>query len=226
MLKGFFITLEGIDGSGKTTAAKLLADGLRKSGANVFSIKFPRHGHPSAWAADEYLNGRFGKADELGPYVPEIFYALDRFAASKEIRKALETGAVVIADRYVGSGLAHLGSNLPDLKKRRAYMRWAEHLEYTLFGIPKPDLTIILDIPAKLAQTLIAQKQRRSYIRRGKRDINERDMRHLMNTAAVYRSLSRRPKHVLIDVAPKGQLLPIAEVHERIWKYVRTHYRT
>lgn len=217
MSRGFFIALEGIDGSGKSTAAKLLAQSLRRAGGRrVLSIKFPQHGQSSAWAVDEYLNGRFGDAERLGPYIPGIFYALDRFAASAEIRQALKRGDIVIADRYVASNLGHQGGKIGNPKKRRAFIRWTEDLEYRIFGIPKPDLTIVLDVPPKLAQRLITKKHRRSYILRGKRDAHERDKKHLANAALVYRELARRPGFVRIDCAPNGKLLSVEGVRERI----------
>lgn len=221
MPRGFFIALEGIDGSGKSTAAKLLARSLKQSGRRVHLVKFPRHGQSSAWAVDQYLNGKFGDAARLGPYVPGIFYALDRFAASAEIRQALKRGSIVIADRYVASNLGHQGGKIVDSKKRRAFIRWAEDLEHRIFGIPKPDLTIVLDVPPEIAQTLIAKKRRRLYILRGNRDIHERNRTHLAHAAEVYRQLSRRPGYVRINCAPNGKLLSITEVHEKILEVIR-----
>ncbi len=217
MPRGFFVALEGIDGSGKSTAAKLLAQSLRRLGRRVFLIKFPRHGHPSAWAVDQYLNGAFGSATTIGPYIPSIFYALDRFAAAPDIRKQLAAGAIVIADRYVASSLAHQGGKIRNAKARKRFFQWKENLEYKIFGIPKPDLTIILDLPVRIAETLIAKKQRRSYILRGKRDLHERDRGHLARAAAVYRQLARRPHTVLHNCAPGDKLLSVKEVHEKIW---------
>ncbi len=216
MPRGFFLALEGIDGSGKRTAAKFLARMLKRSGRRVKSVSFPRHGHPSAWAVDQYLNGAFGSAKTIGPYIPSIFFALDRFSAASEIHKTLAAGDVVIADRYVASGLAHQGGKIRDAKQRKRFFRWKEHLEYQIFGIPKPDLTIIFDLPVRIAETLIGKKQRRLYILRGKRDVHERDRTHLVRAAAVYRDLARRPKTVLINCAPQGKLLSIQEVHEKI----------
>jgi dTMP kinase len=228
MPRGFFIALEGIDGSGKSTAAALLVQSLRRTGRRVPAragfavhlVKFPRHGHPSAWAVDQYLNGRFGDAEALGPYVPGIFYALDRFAAAPEIRKALNRGDIVIADRYVGSNLGHQGGKITNPSKLRRYIRWMEHLEYEIFGIPRPDVTIVLDVPPRIAEGLIAKKRQRHYIRRGTRDAHERNHQHLARAAETYHTLARRPGYVLIDCAPNGKLLSKEEVREKILKVV------
>ncbi len=87
MKKGAFIVLDGTDGSGKATQTKLLLKKLRGAGHKAELIDFPQYGKKSAGLIEEYLNGRYGKPESVGPYRASIFYACDRYAASFKIRK-------------------------------------------------------------------------------------------------------------------------------------------
>ena len=82
--------VEGTDGSGKGTQTQLLFDRLKQEGYNVEQISFPQYGERSATMVEDYLNGKFGTADEVGPYRASIFYAVDRYAASAKIKKWIE----------------------------------------------------------------------------------------------------------------------------------------
>src|SRR3954468_22900663 len=112
MKKGKFIVIDGTDGSGKATQTKLLVKRLQKSGHKVRIEDFPQYGKKSAGPVEDYLNGLYGSADQLGAYIPSIFYAVDRFAASERIRKHLAAGFIVVSNRYVTSNMAHQGGKI------------------------------------------------------------------------------------------------------------------
>ncbi|MCK4553870.1 thymidylate kinase, partial [Candidatus Parcubacteria bacterium] len=73
--KGKFIVIDGTDGSGKATQTNLLIDRLKKDGYQVEMADFPQYGAKSAGLVEEYLNGEYGSAKEVGPYRASIFYA-------------------------------------------------------------------------------------------------------------------------------------------------------
>ena len=74
-MSGKLIVIEGTDGSGKGTQTDLLISRLKNEGFEVEKADFPRYGNKSAGMVEEYLNGKFGSADEVGPYRASIFYA-------------------------------------------------------------------------------------------------------------------------------------------------------
>ena len=83
---GFFLAIEGGDGSGKGTQTKILTEYLKSIGKSVHTVAFPRHGEFSSYYADQYLNGAYGGVNEVHADLASLPYAFDRFAASKEIR--------------------------------------------------------------------------------------------------------------------------------------------
>ena len=187
--RGRLIVLDGIDGSGKGTQTRLLIRRLRKEGRRVRLVDFPRYGKKSAGLVEEFLNGKFGKTDDVPPRIRSIFYAADRYAASQDLRKWLADGVVVVSNRYVTANLGHQGTAFRTTASRKAFFQWCDELEYTLFGIPRPDLTLIFDLPAPVAYQLIGKKKFRAYLRGKKRDINER-IESIFSSAKVFMTWS------------------------------------
>src|SRR3990167_7582875 len=101
MSKGKLIVIDGTDGSGKATQTNILVKRLKKKGYKVALADFPQYGQRSATLVEDYLNGKFGSAKEVGPYRSSIFFAVDRYAASFQIRAWLHEGYIVISNRYV-----------------------------------------------------------------------------------------------------------------------------
>ncbi len=84
MSRGKLIVLEGLDGSGKATQAKLLAKHLTAEGLQVQEITFPDYESDSSALVKMYLAGRFGdKPDDVNAYAASTFYAVDRYASYK-----------------------------------------------------------------------------------------------------------------------------------------------
>lgn len=215
--------IDGIDGSGKSVQSELLIERLKKEGHSVEIISFPRYGQKSAGPVEEYLNGLYGTAEEVGPYRASILYAVDRFVAAFIIRKWLDDGKIVIANRYVASNMGHQGGKIKDAAEREKFFAWNDDLEYNIFQIPRPDLNIILHVPAAVAQTLVDKKGHREYLAGAKRDIHEDDLLHLENAEAAYLEIARIfPNFVLVECVENGRLLPIEEIHENIWEVVRS----
>jgi dTMP kinase len=133
----------------------------------------------------------------VDPHFTALLYAGDRFEAKPRIEAALAAGAIVLADRYIGSNLAHQTARAPR-EQRAAFIAWIEHLEYNLYALPRETRVLYLRVPPAQAHALIAQKSARGYTS-ARRDILEASLRHLEEAAAIYDDLSRRPNWVRIE---------------------------
>ena len=143
---GRFFVVEGTDASGKTTQFNLLAERLKKEGFDVVTFDFPQYDQDSSFYVREYLNGKYGSADQVGPYTASVFYALDRFSAKDAIKQAIDEGKIVLANRFTGSNMAHQGTKFVHPEERRGYFIWLDNLEYQMLGIPRPTLSAVLRV--------------------------------------------------------------------------------
>ncbi|OGL23356.1 hypothetical protein A2791_00700 [Candidatus Saccharibacteria bacterium RIFCSPHIGHO2_01_FULL_46_30] len=223
MPKGIFIVIEGSDGSGKGTQFKIIGDRLKEQGHEVATYDFPQYDQESSYFVREYLNGKYGDANELGAYVPSLFFALDRFQASQSIKKDLEAGKIVLSNRLTGANLAHQGQKIDDEAEKTKYYDWLYDLEFNILGIPKPDINIVLLVPAEIAQKLVDKKTARTYTDK-KRDIHEADLNHLERSVAAYKKLCEQfPEQFIAIEGVQGDiLLPIPEVTELIWHKIKS----
>jgi len=220
-MTGKFIVIDGTDGSGKATQLKLLADKLKEMGYEIETADFPQYGKKSAGLVEEYLNGNYGTAEEVGPFRASIFYAVDRYDASFKIREWLQAGKIVIANRYVTANMGHQGGKIMDEQERQKYFNWLYDLEYKIFAIPQPDTNIILHVSAEIGQKLVDQKGQREYVGGQKRDIHEADINHLKMAEKVYLQIANIfPNFELIECVKDGAIMTREEIHEKVLKAV------
>lgn len=221
--RGKLIALEGIDGSGKRTQLDLLARELDARGLSTFRISFPRYESFFGKLVGRYLNGEFGALEAVDPHFSALLYAGDRLEAKPEIEAALSTGKIVLADRYIGSNMAHQSERVPP-DRREEFFTWLKRLEYGLYDLPVEDLVIYLRVPIAEANRLIGEKSAREYTSL-KRDIQEADVRHLEQTALIYDRLATEANWVRIDCsnAASGALQSPEEIHRAVLQAVETH---
>jgi dTMP kinase len=187
--RGLLIAIEGIDGSGKHTQARLLEQSLLSKGMTVYATGFPQYDSWFGSLVGKFLNGEFGSLQEVDPHFSALLYAGDRFEAKPRIQSALKEGKIVLVDRYVASNLAHQVARA-SAEKRSEFLRWIEHLEYSIYGLPREDLILYLRVPPSQAQKLVARKSERNYTR-ATHDLQEKSLRHLEDAAQMYDMLSR-----------------------------------
>lgn len=223
-MRGVFIVIDGTDGSGKGTQTARLERRLAAAGRDVVVVDFPRYGEPSAYFVERYLRGEYGDLASVDAYRASTFYALDRFDASAGIRVALERGAVVVSNRYVSANKGHQMAKIADPAERTRFLAWLNELEYGTLGIPRPDLTLFLHVPADVGFELVARKDERAYLNGKVRDIHEDDRAHLRAAEAAYLALvASDPSEPWLRIAcmDGDRLLGIEEVEARVWEAVR-----
>lgn len=208
------IVIDGIDGSGKATQTAKLVERLKNEGHQVETLDFPQYGEKSAGMVENYLEGKYGKtADAVSPYQASVFYAVDRFDASFTFKQWLDEGKIIVADRYVTANAGHQGSKIRDPQERADFFKWLVEFEHELMGIPRPDITIILNVDPEISQRLRADRE--------KTDIHEVDLDHIMQTYQVYQEIADHFENTqMVSCTENNEILDIDTIHNKIWEIV------
>ncbi len=216
-MSGKLIVLEGSDGSGKETQARLLTAELQEHGVSARMVTFPNYAGEASAPVRMYLAGRFGThPSDVNAYVASTFYAVDRFASYREDWGAFyEAGGTIVADRYVTSNMVHQMTKLEDEAECEAFLAWLDDLEYTKFGLPRPDAVCLLDLPIEMTEALIVAREGQDG-----GDIHERDKDYLRRCQAAYARLEMRYGWHRVQCARNGKLRGKEDIHTeicRIW---------
>lgn len=184
-----FIVIEGLDGAGKSTQLKLLADHFSNQGIQCEALHFPRTDSPFfGELIARFLRGELGKLDQVDPYVVAMLYAGDRRDAASILQDWLDKGKTILLDRYVYSNIAFQCAKLRDEHRQKRLRDWIYELEFEYFRIPKPSLNIFLDVPFDFTVSRL-QNQRsgadRDYLQ-GSVDIHEEDLTFQERVRRVY----------------------------------------
>lgn len=207
------IVIEGIDGSGKGTQTRRLRDRLADRGVAVRQIEFPRYeANRFGGLIRRFLDGEFGPLDAVPPELAALLFAGDRFESAGRLAELLGDAGVLLCDRYVASNIAHQGSRLTGERRERlvGFLDWLEH---DLYALPRPDLTIYLDVsPAAAGLNVLA----RAAATGAAVDIAESDSEHLAQSAAVYGQLARQPNWLRIACDNGVEMRPVDEIADDV----------
>lgn len=210
------IAIEGIDGSGKNTQASILTEKLTKQGKNVIMMGFPCYSETFfGKEVGHYLNGHFGGLDDVSPKLASMLYAGDRFEKKADILHALDNGLIIIIDRYVSSNIAHQSAKVFGAE-RTELQNWIEALEYSIYGLPKPNLNILLNLDTSSSSKLVLMKNTRDYTNKSK-DLHEENTAYLDEVASVYHSLaSSSDNWKIVNCLNDSSLKTIDEISDEI----------
>ncbi|HUF19045.1 MAG TPA: dTMP kinase [Thermoanaerobaculia bacterium] len=191
--RGFFLTVEGIEGSGKTTQVHLIAQALRGSGQNVVLTKEPG-GTPLADRIRAILLDPHEEG--MDPTTELFLYAASRRQHVIEvIAPSLEAGVPVLSDRYTDATLAYQGfGRLLDLDQLRTLNHWATD------GI-QPDVTLIYDLSEEIGLGRARERNRTSDHLQTESRLEGEDFRFHRRVREGYLTLaaSEPDRYVVID---------------------------
>ena len=147
-----------------------------------------------------------------------MFYAIDRFDSSFDLRKDFESFDYIISNRYVSANMIHQTGKIADEKDANEFLDWLYDLEYNIFWIPKPDKVIFLNVTPEVSQKLVLKKEQREYLKDGKKmDLHEEDLHHLQNAwEKAMKVVDMYEDWVKIDCIENGDILPIEVITKKI----------
>ena len=216
---GKLIVIEGTDGSGKSTQFRMLSQRLENDNVSFQHIVFPRYSEDSSALIRMYLGGQFGdKPSDVDAYTASAFFAVDRFASYKmDWGKWYEEGGLVLSDRYTTSNAVHQASKEPE-EKQAEFLRWLYDFEYDKLGLPRPDLTIYLDVPTDFTEKLLRHREADTNT---KADIHEKDMDYLATCRNTGRRAAEFYNWTVIQCVKDGAMRSIEDIHEEIYNHVK-----
>ena len=220
-MKGKLIVIEGTDCSGKETQSDKLIERLKKDGVQVEKIAFPMYDTPTGkivggpYLGKEYIcHGWFNEtAPNVDPKVAALYFAADRRYNMPKIKKLLDDGVNIIADRYVYSNMAHQGGKIEDTNERMNMYAWLDVLEFKLLELPKPDIAIFLHMPYEFSKKL---KENRTEVP-DEHEINEKYLKMAEN---AYVELSSVYKWETVECAT-DTLKTVDEINDEVYKIVK-----
>ena len=213
-MNGKLIVIEGLDGSGKATQAKLLAQTLAENGERVKKITFPDYESESSALVRMYLHGEFGsRPGDVNAYAASAFYAVDRFASyKKDWGELYRGGGLIIADRYATSNGIHQCSKL-DESLWDEYLAWLEDFEYKKLGIPAPDTVIYLKADTDISQKLMSGRYGGD---ESKKDIHEGDIEYLKRSQKAAAYCAQKLGWKTVECVKDGKMRTIEDIHAEI----------
>lgn len=227
---GTLIILEGGDGSGKATQTKCLVERLQAEGHRVRSVSFPNYDSDASMPIKMYLSGQFGtEVDSVNPYVASSMYAIDRFASFRmDWESFYNDGGIIIADRYTTSNMVHQMVKYTDADKRVQFLEWLEDFEFIKFGLPRPDVVCLLDVPLDVTESLMSERTGKTGGETG--DIHEGNRSYLQAVHDAYDELVERYQWHRISCAQQDEcgaftMRSIESIHNDIYDVVKTILR-
>jgi dTMP kinase len=174
-VRGALIAFEGLDQSGKQTQAEGLRDHVVRQGRECRLLSFPDYATAIGGEIARALHGEHHYA----PDTMQLLYVANRYEKRESIQALLEDGAIIVCDRYIASSVAY--GEAQDLDPA-----WLTDVQRYL---PKPDLTIVLDIAP---ETAVARKA-------SGRDRYERDLALLSRVRESYRRQAQQRGWLLLN---------------------------
>ena len=216
---GKLIVIEGTDGSGKSTQFRLLTERVQKEGREFKKLVFPQYQEPSSSLIRMYLGGEFGsRPADVNAYAASAFYAVDRYASYKKVWGSwYEEGGLVLSDRYTTSNAVHQASK-EEGEHQKAFLSWLYDFEYDKLGLPRPDLTIYLDVPTDFTEKMLRRREQDTNTHA---DIHEQDTAYLATCRRTGRAAAEFYGWTVIECVKDGAMRSIEDIHEEIYRHVK-----
>ena len=186
-MPGLFATVEGIDGSGKTTVVAMVAEGLGASGIPVARTTEPT----KTWRGDAV---KWAIERDVDPLSETFLFLADREAHGRRIRAWLAEGKLVLSDRYADSTYAYQGARLAGRKEDP--VAWLREISRPF--VVAPDVTYFLSIPPKEALARIRDRAKK---------VRFEELVFLAAVDANYRQLARDPRFLTVDAMKPAEVV-------------------
>lgn len=221
---GKLFAIEGVDGSGKQTQTRLLFERLAREGENPFAVSFPDYESEASCIVKMYLDGKFGvNADDVSAKTASTFFAADRYVSYKtKWEQEYRSGRLILADRYVTSNMIHQAGKIDGEAAKDEFLEWLCNFEYEIYGLPKPDAVIFLDVPPAVSARITWGRKNKA-TGQDLQDIHERDAEHIKKSYENAAYVAQKYGWHVINCAPDGEMRSVESIGDDIYKIIRSY---
>lgn len=220
------VVIEGTDGSGKETQSNLLVERLNEKYNNVEKVSFPNYESPACEPVKMYLAGELGTdPNNINPYAVSTMYAIDRFFTfKKDLENRLNPdNYILIADRYTSSNIVHQSAKIKNKVDRVNFIYWLQELEHGKFEIPKPTVTLFLDMPPEASKRL-REGRANKITGEDKKDIHESNDTHIMEAYHNAKECAQLLRWKVIEcVNEDGSIKSIEQINDEIFEKIKCY---
>lgn len=223
-MSGKLIVIDGGDGAGKATQVSLLVARLRLDGCAVETLDFPQYTqHTFGALIRECLDGKRGDFMSVDARIASVLFAADRFEAKPRLEQWRSEGKLVVLDRYVSANMMHQGAKIDEPAALELFLSWLDHVEHGIFGLPRPDIIIYLDVPhlarEQMKHDAVASKKHGAEVGL---DVAEQSRAHQEAVERRARDIvaARNNWHRINCVADDGTIRSRASIHDEVYNVV------
>lgn len=219
MKKGKLIVIEGAcDGIGKSTQSALLQDRLINDGYVVKKHHFPSYGTDQGKTVENYLKGKYGTLEDVGPYFINSLFAMDRAITwHTELKHSYESGEITLLDRYTTSSLIYQLANIESLEERKKIAEYVLDFEYNKLGIKVPDSIIFLTADFDLVTDLRNQRDPSNSV---DGDIHEKNMIYMKKVYENAQYMAELFGWDKVTCSSNDEMFSKEDIHEKVYKKV------
>lgn len=219
---GKLFVIEGVDGSGKATQTEKLYERLVLQGISPLKVTFPDYESDSSVIVKKYLSGELGqKADSVLPKAASTFFAVDRYVSYKtRWEDFYKKNGVVIADRYTTSNMIHQAAKIEEISEKEEFLNWLEDFEYNIYGLPRPSVTIFLDVPPSIGYE-ISKNRKNKMNGLETLDIHESDREYIKRSYDNSKFIAQKYNWKTINCVKEGKMRTVDDIHNEVYNIIK-----
>lgn len=211
---GRLLVIDGLDGSGKATQTRILAEKFAQKNVKFKKVDYPNYESKACSLVKLYLNGEIsGNLFDVNSFAASSFFACDHYVHYlKNWKKHYDQGYLILANRYVSSNAIHQMAKLSEINWND-FLDWLIDFEFNRLGLPRENKLIYLDFSPEISRKLIAMRNVRLNI---KSDLHEQNLKYLIRCRKAAFYCAKKFGWIVVNCFLKNEPLSVVEIAKKV----------